>query len=362
MSHFNLKSDCDCCLCPDLKPTQTPVPSMRIRIAAGKVWIGNTLKTFTAQLSPLFTQPNTGSQVGVVGLNSAGQLVNLVGAVSINPVMPTIPPTGFFPIAAVLLQAVQTTIVDDAIADLRCFHRFGVAAFPHNYVTDRNAADCHPIAAITGLQPALDAKQDVTPGLVTLVDVQTEIADTIDTLNGLDTKIFRLNQQEAGPIPTELVALELTGGPGDPTTITGGPSILYDPLNGRVQINDGDGNGPYQIPKQTTMDAILNYINSTDATMQFLPDTYTATINVVKNVTVKITNAVGVTNTFRTGPTVNVVKLAGPGTVQTPVITFANGVATAQVLSSGAGAMILGLNTPSIAGLDVSSQAQITWS
>lgn len=111
----------------DLTPSAQATPGLTIKVAAGKVMVGQTFVNYAGGNSPTVTAPSANPRIDVLTIDSAGTLAWTAGSESASPTMPAIP-TGKIPICAIYNRVGETSIkdVDDATNgyiqhDLRTF-------------------------------------------------------------------------------------------------------------------------------------------------------------------------------------------------------------------------------------------------
>ena len=102
-------------------PYAQTVPNMTISLAAGHVLSGTTLTEVAIQTTTTFTAPVSTSRIDRVVISSTTGVYSVVtGTASASPVAPAIP-TGYYPVAQVLLTSTSTSITDSMITDERDF-------------------------------------------------------------------------------------------------------------------------------------------------------------------------------------------------------------------------------------------------
>lgn len=166
-------------------------PNLTVKIQAGGFWKNENQYIETPELNVAIVKPNTNVRYAVVCLRENGTAAVVYGtAVASNPDLPTNIPTGYCPLAAVYTTSSTNIITEDMIYDLRPFFRAGNATVDHANTSNRNAANSHPISAITGLQEALDGK-------ITIVDLEENLANKAD-FDGTTSPDFILNKGYSG--------------------------------------------------------------------------------------------------------------------------------------------------------------------
>lgn len=177
-----------------LKPAALDDPVMKIKIAAGWVLVnGTTYIEYAGGYSPTITAPLSNTKYVLVYLDSDGYIKNVDGTASATPVFPDCPKTGVA-IAMIKVPAGTSKITNLLICDARPL--FAIAGYPtdHDELNNKDAVDQHPIAAITGLQDALDAKvasSALTTTLLTKADA-----------TGTTEATFKINKDSTG-VPSE---------------------------------------------------------------------------------------------------------------------------------------------------------------
>lgn len=187
-----------------LKVVAQDSPNMTVRVTQGGFWKNETSWVETPAINTTtLSAPGSGMRYTVVCLRENATLAILNGtAVLSNPALPAIP-SGYCPLAAILIPAGATSIKNDMIMDLRPFLRAGSATVAHNDTTGRTSADAHPITAITGLQAALDDK-------ISVADLTSNLANKAD-MTGTTDDTFILRQGYVGA-PSGNVVLEVERG------------------------------------------------------------------------------------------------------------------------------------------------------
>ena len=186
-----------------LKPVAQNTPNMTIYVNEACTWINGKIVEYIGGNTPAITAPASGLAKWVlVTLNQQGALIVTDGTAAANPnVLPDVP-ANQLPIALIFVKSTDTKISNDMIYDVRPFLDTQVIK-THNMIVTRDEVDSHPIAAITGLTAALDARP-TTNQIDTLLNDKANITGTIST-------DFTLNSDETGA-PSSNVALWVNRG------------------------------------------------------------------------------------------------------------------------------------------------------
>ena len=143
-----------------LKVVPTEVPSLSVKVNAGTFFLNGKIPVEVEEtISAPLSLPTINSFWVCVGISgSTGTLTMIYGPQSSGvPAFPTVP-SNFLVLAGVLLSSNDTAITSSMIKDLRPVYGVSSVISAHDEMENRDAADQHPISAITGLQDALDSK------------------------------------------------------------------------------------------------------------------------------------------------------------------------------------------------------------
>ena len=186
------------------QPTAADVPNMTIRIRPGTFWVnGQTIVEYAGGMSPTITAPRSGAKWVVVVINKLGTALVVDGiAKANNPEVPELT-KNLLPIALIYVKASTKAISNDMIYDVRPTLAVGGYPFQHNQLQRREEANAHGIAAITGLQEALDKKLEVN-------DASALFANKAD-VDGTTAAVFALNKDETG-VPVKYCGISVTRG------------------------------------------------------------------------------------------------------------------------------------------------------
>jgi hypothetical protein len=173
-----------------LKVSAQDNANMTVRVNRGGYWKSETVWVETTNTnSAAMVAPVSGARWYIVCLRDNGFIGLVTGVASSNPVLPEVT-ANWLPLAAVYVVTGATKVTNDMIYDVRPFFRAGSRDMAHADLLSRNAADAHTIAAVTGLQAALDAK-------VSYVD-QTEALANKSDIDGTPAEEFTLNKDASG--------------------------------------------------------------------------------------------------------------------------------------------------------------------
>ncbi len=177
-----------------LKVSARNVPDMTVEIAPGHFWYNSTkLVTYQGGTSPIINKPSSNAWLVVVSMNENGSIHLTYGQESSDPHFPDISPK-LLPLAGVIVSNTTTAITDDMIYDLRPIFGASVFSVPHNYLSERDDVNSHPIDAISGLRQELDNRPKS-------IDVDNAIINKAD-VDGTPNNNFILNKDATGT-PTQ---------------------------------------------------------------------------------------------------------------------------------------------------------------
>jgi hypothetical protein len=173
-----------------LKVTAQSAPNMTVNVNPGSYWInGNTFYEFAGGTTTAIVNPTVGAYwVAVILVGSAIQLVYGQSSAD-TPVFPTLP-TKSVPLAAIYVKAADTVVTSDMVFDIRPIFAAGGYPEKHNDLANRDAAECHPIDAITGLKDALAGKVST--------EAMAQAIGKCAAFDGTKAKSFTLNSAETG--------------------------------------------------------------------------------------------------------------------------------------------------------------------
>ena len=174
--------------------TCSEVPDMRVRLREGSFWDnGTTFVEFPGGVSKPLTAPSVGAKVVIVGVTISGAISIIDGQpATTSPKTPECP-KNVMPCALILLQSTSKAITQEMIFDCRpnFYTRYPVS---HNDLKDRNVADAHDIASITGLEEELSARPNEEQLNLWLKTKADQI--------GTNSCVFIFNRAGSG-VPTE---------------------------------------------------------------------------------------------------------------------------------------------------------------
>lgn len=100
-------------------PREKAIPVMTVRLDAGRIFDGDTLRTNAPQTSPLIVAPVSQDRIDRVVIDAITGIVEVVtGTEAASPIAPAIP-SGKLPVARVYLTPATTSITNDLITDER---------------------------------------------------------------------------------------------------------------------------------------------------------------------------------------------------------------------------------------------------
>jgi hypothetical protein len=173
-----------------LKVFAQSAPNMTVNVNPGSYWInGNTFYEFAGGTTTAVVNPTVGAYwVAVILVGSAIQLVYGQSSAD-TPVFPTLPSKSV-PLAALYIKASDTVITSDMIFDIRPIFAAGGYPEKHNDLANRDAVDCHPIEAISGLKDTLAGKVST--------EAMAQAIRKCAAYDGTKSKVFTLNAAETG--------------------------------------------------------------------------------------------------------------------------------------------------------------------
>lgn len=180
------------------------VPEMKVKINEGSFWVNNrTIVEYGGGQSPLIEAPKSGAKWVLVAINKLGKVTLYNGVPMPNNPEPPKVDKNVLPVAFVFVKSSSRVITNDMIYDARPLYAAGGYPEAHNVLAGREAEDCHPICAISGLQEALDDK-------ISLEDVREEVARKAD-VDGTTAANFTLNIDDSGT-PVEYCGIRVNRG------------------------------------------------------------------------------------------------------------------------------------------------------
>ena len=173
-----------------LKVFAQSAPNMTVNVNPGSYWInGNTFYEFAGGTTTAVVNPTVGAYwVAVVLVGSAIQLVYGQSSAD-TPVFPALPSKSV-PLAALYIKTSDTVITSDMIFDIRPIFAAGGYPEKHNDLANRDAVDCHPIEAISGLKDTLAGKVST--------EAMAQAISKCAAYDGTKSKVFTLNVAETG--------------------------------------------------------------------------------------------------------------------------------------------------------------------
>ena len=188
----------------ELKVTSTSTPGMTVRVNPGIFYdnSGNLIE-FEGGTSSTILPPASGYKWVIISLSLQGTILISSGEIKNKaPELPKIEKNQL-PLAAIYVGANMTAIYESDICDIRPLFKSGSFPGDHTLLENRNLPDAHTIAAITGLQDALDKR--VT------IDAFTQYDEKVTNLSGTNSPVFTLNQIQSGA-PTANAAIVVKRG------------------------------------------------------------------------------------------------------------------------------------------------------
>ena len=215
-----------------LLASATAEPNMKVFVSAGGLWVrGEHYLEWEGNYSDNFSSPPEYSKYDLLCLNYNGYLEIINGNHSSDPSLSDCPRNSF-PIAAIYLEAGNTTITDSQIFDLRPF--FMTSPFSHQDVTDKSLPNAHPISSIISLQDELDNRPTHT-------QTNIYIDDKINTIDRFISPIkigngsLQLISHDLNSTPgSTFVSVVDTNGVNNYTIVEG----EHDPFNLRFTVTD----------------------------------------------------------------------------------------------------------------------------
>lgn len=185
-----------------LKVSASIIPDMYLRITEGSAFINRQLVEYAGgRIGPLVV-PTVNVYIVVIALKGNSPIILYGDIADNNPKLPNIP-SDALPLAAIVLRSTDTVISQDMVQDIRPLFSATTYLESHKDLIDKDIEDQHPIAAITGLQAALDGKVD-NADLSPRFDAKADY-------NGTRAATFTLNNASVG-VPTNNIVLEFKRG------------------------------------------------------------------------------------------------------------------------------------------------------
>lgn len=180
------------------------IPNMSVRVLEGSFWLnGTSLIEFQAADSAVVTAPTTGAKWVVFCVDNLARIRIVEGPSALtNPTFPAIP-KNYLPSACAYVKNTDTKITEEMLYDLRPVFYAGYYPVDHAELTNVNLPNSHTIAAIAGLQAALDEK-------ATLAEVDAAVLVKADQ-DGIEGAVFTLNKSETG-VPATTVSIQVERG------------------------------------------------------------------------------------------------------------------------------------------------------
>ena len=175
-----------------LKVVPTEVPSLSVKVNAGTFFLNGKIPVEVEEtISAPLSLPTINSFWVCVGISgSTGTLTMIYGTPSSGvPAFPTVP-SNFLVLAGVLISSTDTVITSNMIKDLRPIYGISSVISSHEEMENRDAANQHPISAITGLQDALDSKLNT--------DALNAKLDKYAAVDGTSSNTFTLQNDLVG--------------------------------------------------------------------------------------------------------------------------------------------------------------------
>lgn len=173
-----------------LQVSAQDIANMTVKISRGSYWTNGTyFYDYAGGNSQIIAAPTICAYWVAVTLKR-NNVVLIYGAHSAtDQVFPNIPKDQIS-LAAIFIKNGATAITNDMIFDLRHIFSAGGYQEAHNDLSARDAADCHPMSAITGLADKFAKK-------TSFEDVDLKVANKAD-VDGTNSAIFTLNKNETG--------------------------------------------------------------------------------------------------------------------------------------------------------------------
>jgi hypothetical protein len=208
---------------------------MTVLIAPGSLFVGGGLVEQSEQSTVIISAPSSNPRIDLVYIDTDTGAVGVeTGVEAPSPAAPDTP-TGSFPVAHITLQPTSTAITDAMIEDVRAAIHVPISS--HNALASRDASDAHPIAAITGLQAALNGKSatghthtvaqitnagtaatrdaGTAPGNVPVLDAEGKLVAGVLPTSGVPSGLIMLSSDGTVPAGWEKVEnpldVEITG-------------------------------------------------------------------------------------------------------------------------------------------------------
>lgn len=228
------------------------VPDMKVRLLEGSFWDnGTNFVEFPGGISKPLTAPSVGAKIVIVGVTVSGSIAVIDGQAATSSPKPPECPKNVMPCALILLQSTSRAITQEMIFDCRpnFYTRYPVS---HNDLKDRDVADAHDIASITGLEEELGQRPNEEQLNLWLKTKADQI--------GTNSCVFIFNRAGSG-VPTQ--DLQLVFERGDtlnailkfPKESDGVPQYSND--NGTTWMDLGGGSAPADTYTKAEIDEMM---------------------------------------------------------------------------------------------------------